>query len=211
MSDPWASICLPNEVKLLNKIGLEIVTFLCNVSCRHAPSTASLARHKHSRSLSVPRQPRCSVIFLMPLEAAVCGDPVQAPLALPLLDQLELLLALCLILHFPRAAMACRSESSFVLQVSLCYATTSAMIVSEHNCWRTDRGRQGRSLFCFSRHMHNDKRQPTRQECEPVICRQLHAALHLLLNAATCMCTKGCTTFCPKNNPDMMKLAEHII
>ncbi len=74
----------------------------------------------------------------MPLVVAVCGDPVQAPLGLPLLDQLQLLFALCFILHLSRAAMACRIESSFALQNSLCFATTSAFLVSERSCLQAE-------------------------------------------------------------------------
>lgn len=67
---------------------------------------------------SAARHSGCSVISLHALRAVVHGQLSQAPLALALLDQVQLLLALRCILHLPRSAMACRQRTEMCIAIS---------------------------------------------------------------------------------------------
>ena len=56
------------------------------------------------------RNPHRSVIFLKPLEAVIQWQLAEASVAFTFLEQLQLLLAFCCILHLSRTAMACKGN-----------------------------------------------------------------------------------------------------
>jgi len=85
----------------------------------------------------------------MPLVVSIRGKPVQAPLRLPLLDQLKLLLALYVIPHNPRAAMACNTKLSIALQSRLCFATSSAMVIHKADVDRQTHWHQTKFALLF--------------------------------------------------------------